>query len=283
MSAQIQKSVVFYGDELIAVQIEDTGAIFVPLTRLCDNLGIERKRQAQRIREHEVLGRGFVTLTITTSGGGQETQCLRLDLIPLWLAGVNARRVSPDVRSKLVHYQAEAASVLWAAFRHDILPTDGTTLAPAEPSGAAVAYEIATAIQHLARQQMEMEQRLGGRIDQMARWARDFNQTMDRHLETVDQRLSTLELQVSPQTTISEQQAAELALAVKNVGHALGDKGNRGGYGQVYGELYRRYGISSYKNLPQGQLSEVLDWLHRWHAELAGPGGTEVSPEQQRA
>jgi len=199
-------------------------------------------------------------------------------LIPLWLAGVNAKRVSPEVRAKLVTYQAEAAYVLWAAFRHDILPTEETALAPAEPSGAAVAYEIATAIQHLARQQMEMEQRLGGRIDQMARWARDFTQTIDHHLERVDHRLSTLELQVSPQATISEQQAAELALAVKNVGHALATTGNRAGYGHVYGELYRRYGISSYKNLPQGKLPEVLDWLHRWHGELAETGSTTGAP-----
>jgi len=279
MSAHIQKAVVFYGDELIAVQIEETGAIFVPLSRLCDNLGIERKRQAQRIREHEVLGRGFVPLMIDTDGGVQETHCLRLDLIPLWLAGVNAKRVSPDVHAKLVRYQAEAASVLWAAFRHDILPSNETTLMPSESSGAAVAYEIATAIQHLARQQMEMEQRLGGRIDQMARWARDFTQTMDRHLAAVDERLGTLELQVSPQATISEHQAAELALAVKTVGHALAEQGNRAGYGQVYGELYRRYGISSYKNLPQGRLAEVLDWLHGWHAELTGHGNVEAATE----
>ncbi len=55
MSTQIQKTVLFYGDELIAVQMEDSGSIYVPLPRLCDNLGIERKRQAQRIRDHEVL------------------------------------------------------------------------------------------------------------------------------------------------------------------------------------------------------------------------------------
>ncbi len=261
MGQQVQKTVLFYGDELIAVQAADTGHIFVPLTRLCDNLGIERKRQAQRIRDHEVLSRGFMTLAIETAGGTQETQCLRLDLIPLWLAGVNANRVSSEVRAKLIQYQAEAASVLWSAFRHDILPANESTLMANGTSGAALAYEIATAIQHLARQQMELEQRLGGRIDQMALWAKQFTQQ-------IDQRFEALELHVLPQAAISEQQAAELALAVKAVGHALAERGTKPGYSQVYGELYRRYGIASYKSLPQDKFAEVIQWLHSWHEEL---------------
>ena len=277
MATQIQKTVLFYGDELIAIQEIESGAIFVPLNRLCDNLGIARNRQVQRIRDHPVLSRGYTALDVETGGGRQETQCLRLDLIPLWLAGINANRVASVVQAKLVQYQAEAAQVLWAAFRPDILPSDDPALAPGSASGAALAYEIATAIQHLARQQMELEQRLGGRIDQMARWARDFGQTVDRRLDLVDHRLGTLELQVSPQAAVSEQQAAEIALAVKNVGHALADKGTRAGYGQVYGEMYRRYGISSYKNLPQDKFAEVLQWLHSWHADLTSRGGDETA------
>ncbi|MDQ3904836.1 MAG: phage antirepressor N-terminal domain-containing protein [Actinomycetota bacterium] len=277
MATQIQKTVLFYGDELIAIQEIESGAIFVPLNRLCDNLGIARNRQVQRIRDHPVLSRGYTALDVETGGGRQETQCLRLDLIPLWLAGINANRVASAVQAKLVQYQAEAAQVLWAAFRPDILPSDDPALALGGASGAALAYEIATAIQHLARQQMELEQRLGGRIDQMARWARDFGQTVDHRLALVDHRLGTLELQVSPQAAVSEQQAAEIALAVKNVGHALADKGTRAGYGQVYSEMYRRYGISSYKNLPQDKFAEVLQWLHSWHADLTSRGGDETA------
>ncbi len=265
---QIQKTVVFYGDKLIATQVRDTGAIFVPLNHLCDNLGIARPRQMQRVRDHAVLSRGFVTLTIETAGGAQEMQCLRLDLIPLWLAGINANRVAPAVQEKLIRYQAEAAAVLWAAFRPDILPADETALAPSGTSGAVLAYEIATAVQHLARQQMEMEQRLNGRIDQMAHWAKGFGQHVDQQITVLDERFTALELQVNPQATISEQQAAEIALAVKNVGHVLTGHGAKSGYGQVYGEMYRRYGISSYKNLPQRHFAEVLRWLRDWYAEV---------------
>ena len=98
MTAQTQKAVTFYGDTLIAIRQDDSGAIFVPLARLCDSLGIARARQAQRIREYPVISRGFETLNIETPGGAQEAQCLRLDMIPLWLSGVNANRVSDAVR-----------------------------------------------------------------------------------------------------------------------------------------------------------------------------------------
>lgn len=64
---------------MIAVQQPDSGAIFLPLARLYDNLGIARNRQAKRIREHPVLSQGFATMIIDTGGGPQETQCLRLD------------------------------------------------------------------------------------------------------------------------------------------------------------------------------------------------------------
>jgi hypothetical protein len=172
------------------------------------------------------------------------------------------------VREKLIRYQAEVATVLWDAFKHDILPLASESPEPpsAELSGAALAYEIATAVQHLARQQMEMEQRLTGRIDKMGQWARSVNY----HLEDLQARVGSLELHVGPVATIDDQQAAEIALAVKHVGQALAARGTKPGYSQVYAEMYRRYGISSYKNLPQDKYAEVLAWLRQWYGEVTG-------------
>lgn len=84
---------------------------------------------------------------------------------------------------------------------------------------------------------------------------------MVNRLDHLDTRMGDLELHVRSSVVISEQQAAEMALAVKNVGRALSERGTKPGYSQVYGEMYRRYGISSYKNLPQDKYEEVLVWL----------------------
>lgn len=261
----IQKTVVFYGDEIVAVQEAESGVIYVPVGRLCDNLGIQRRNQMDRLRDHEVLAQGLASVSVQTEGGPQSTECLRLDLIPLWLTTINAKRVHGDVRAKLVRYQVEAASVLWAAFRNDILPTAERHIEERPRSGAEIALDIATAIQHLAHQQLEIERSIEGmhgRMDGMARFLRDFAQRTDH-------RLSALELSLSPQAAITAEQAAELVLAVKAVGQALSGADRRqNGYQLVYSELYRRYGVSSYKNLPRASYTEVLTWLHEWFAEL---------------
>jgi hypothetical protein len=262
MTALVQRTVLFYDDELIAIQDPDTSAIFVPLTRLCDNLGIARARQAQRIREHPVLQRGFTTLTFESGGGPQEAQCLRIDMIPLWLSGVNANRVKPAIRDKLIRYQTEVADVLWQAFKHDILPPSQTqSMLPAESSGAAIAYEMATAIQHLARQQMELEQKLGGRMDTMARWGKQ-----------VDARLTNLELQLHPGNYIPNGQAAELSARVKALALLMTERGTKDNHYQgVFAELYRRFGVSSYKTVTREQYESVMAFLEEWRqAVLAG-------------
>jgi hypothetical protein len=277
-TSSVQKTVSFYGDNIVAVQDTANGIIYVPVGRLCDNLGIQRRNQIDRLRNHEVLAQGLSSVPVQTEGGLQETECLRLDLIPLWLTTINPKRVSEAVREKLVRYQVEAASVLWAAFRNDILPATELAAQPRPRSGAELALDIATAIQHLAQQQLEIERSLEGvhgRMDGMARFLRDFAQSTDA-------RLSSLELQLNPQAAISEEQAAELALAVKSVGQALANSGsNQNGYQLVYGELYRRYRVSSYKNLPRAKYAEVLEWLHQWHAELTGSAGTTTESTEQ--
>src|SRR5881409_317504 len=88
-----QQIVPFYGDELIAVQQPD-GAVFVPLGRLCANLELDQQGQARRIQRHAVLKDGLETLTVETTGGPQIVQCLKLTLLPLWLSGVQAGRIT---------------------------------------------------------------------------------------------------------------------------------------------------------------------------------------------
>lgn len=112
-------------------------------------------------------------------------------------------------------------------------------------AGAQLAYELATVVQNLAREQMDTVQRLGRRTDRMVHLACG----VAARLDDLDTWMNGLGLHIGPAVPLSEQQAAKVALAVKNVGWALSDRGTKQGYSQVYGEIYRRYRISSYKNL----------------------------------
>ncbi len=115
-----QRVVAFYGDELIGVQSED-GSIYAPFSRLCENLGLQRDGRAQRIRRHAILSDVVVSIEILTAGGPQQVQCLHVDALPLWLSSIQASRVKEELREKLIRYQKEAATVLWQAFRPQIL------------------------------------------------------------------------------------------------------------------------------------------------------------------
>jgi hypothetical protein len=188
-----------------------------------------------------------------------------LHLIPGWLFGIDTSRVKSDLADKLDRYRAECFKVLWQAFKADVVPSPP---ASSELSGAALAYEIGTAIQNLARQQMDMEARIGdvaGRQEVMAEYMRGF-------IADTRQRLTVLELHTGAAAVISDGQAAEIALAVKNIGQALAARGDKNGYAQVYSEMYRRWRVSSYKNLPAARYQEVLDWLAGWYDEISTGG-----------
>lgn len=253
----------FYGDAIPVAQTAD-GGVWVPVRPLTDFLGLDFSAQRQRINRDEVLAEQARRVVMARSDGRHvEMLCLPLDMLPGWLFGVQPGRARPELAAKLRRYRAECFRVLWQAFKGDILPA-----APAgDLSGAALALEIATAVQHLARQQLDIETRLSevaGRHEVVAEYLRGF-------IKKTDQRLTALELQLSSGATISEAQAAELALAVKNVGQRLVSQGDKNGYAKVYSELYRRYRISSYKNLPAARYEDVLTWLQHWYSELSGP------------
>ena len=258
------RTVEFYGDAITGalVRVGDESQVYVPIRSICDYLGLSWVGQRERIMRDEVLAEAvqFVRVTRTNNSerrGDPNVLCLPLDLLPGFLFGVNAARVKAELRDKIIRYRRECFRVLWEAFRPAILPAAELAPRPGQ-SGAALAYELATAVANLAREQMEAEQRLGGRIDAMARWAK-----------RTDERITALELRLTEDDEqISEAQAAELALTVKTVANALLQHGAANGYQRVYGELYRRYSISSYKSLPRRRFQEALEWLRAWLGEI---------------
>lgn len=47
----------------------------------------------------------------------------------------------------------------------------------------------------------------------------------------------------------------------------------RNPYQAVFGELYRRFRVSSYHNIPVRRFDEVLTWLREYQATLDTQGG----------
>jgi hypothetical protein len=104
----------FHGDTLLAFQTPD--GVFVAVNPICRSLGISARSQQRRIENDLILAEGRAVMALPPSLTGQETVCLRLDLISGWLLGIDARRVHPDVRDKVLAYQRECYRVLYRHF-----------------------------------------------------------------------------------------------------------------------------------------------------------------------
>ena len=257
-----QRIVPFHGDEVVAVQHPDS-TVYVLFAHLCENLGLTRSSQVRRVQNHAVLRKGLILLPIATESGTQDIQCLRLDLLPLWLSGVHINRVKPELQPKLEHYQHEAATVLWQAFRPQII-VDTPATVPAESQTIGQLQhivEMGYAIARMAEQQIALErqqQTLAGRLDTAAMVIRD-----------VQIRLNLLEDTLHPAAYLTDAQATEVSNQVKALAELLtGAQGPKNHYQGIFAELYRRFGVSSYKLMRQEQYPSVLQFLADWRASV---------------
>lgn len=244
-----QKSVLFYDDELTAVRAG--GDIYVSVPQMCSSLGLDTQAQRRRMERHEIMAEGVGVAKLATPGGQQDTYVLRVDLIPLWLSGVRVSAVRDEIQPKLARFQREAAKVLWQAFQDGRLTTDPEIdfeALLAQDSPAAQAYRIAQAVMRMAQQQLILEAKVENHGAQLG-----------EHAERLDQ----LEAAVGGKH-VTEVQAAQISQAVKAVALAIGKKTKRNEFGAVYGELYRKFGVASYKLIPQRRFQEVMDFLNEW-------------------
>ena len=250
-----QREVTFYEDELTAVRGKD-GQVYVPLRQLCTALGLDQRSQRRRILNHNVLSDGFTGGVIMTppgpggGGGRQQALLLRVDLVPLWLSTIDISRVKDEIRPKLERFQREAAKALWEAFQQGRLTADlDFDALLAQDSPEAQAYKMAQAVLQLARNQLLMRAQLSDH---------------EQRLESIEAQLGDTGRNVTPD------QASQISQAVKAVALALGKKTNRNEFGAVYGELYRKFGITGYKMLPARRFDEAMKFLTDWHENLAG-------------
>src|SRR5579859_257939 len=249
-----EQSVDFYGDEIITalVDVEGRAVMYVPIQPICKYLGLAWSGQFERIQRDPVLAGEAQLIRVTRgySGSGRgrpDNVCLPVEFLHGWLFGISASRVKPELRDKVITYQRDCYRVLWESFNAQV---------PATPQITALEQIRATAlaVAQLAEQQIEMETRLTGRLDKAAEIFIGF-----------DRRLKTLEKQISPATRISDDQAETISATVKALAELMNAKApGKNHYQGIFSELYRRYGVSSYKNIRLEQYEKVLQFLEDW-------------------
>ena len=115
---------------------------------------------------------------------------------------------------------------------------------------AVQAYKMLTALAKMARQQVILESRVS----------------------TIEARLEDVEAALLPgEAVLTQDEASQIAQAVKGIALMWSKRSGRNEYGAVYGRLYDQFSVTGYKNLPRSKFREALDWLTEWREEMKQP------------
>lgn len=254
-----QKEVVFYEDTIVAVRL-DEGDVYVPIRPICDNLGLALAGQRERINRDPVLSEAVISVSVTLTQQAREMLCLPLKYIPGWLFGINAARVKPELRERIIRYQRECYEVLSEAFQEGRLTAELSFEKLLQQNTEAVrAYHTLRAMANLARSQILIEARL---------------EQMDNRLDLHEKRLEDIEFTlIEPERKITEAQVLRISQAIKAISEELEKQSSKKDYGRVYEEMYHLFGISSYKQLPAREFDKVIAWLTERYQQLSGQHG----------
>lgn len=258
-----QKPVPFLGDELAAA-ITAGGAIYVSLPGMCRALGLGTQAQLQRILRTSSLARGVRMIPLATRGGEQLVNCLRVDKVALWLAGIETGRVKPPSRAKIEAYQDELAPVATQVFLRmaGIAPTQ-LVPASADPQIQALAEQIETLTDVVTFLREHLEAMLAS-VNQVA----GITLRLDQAIALVE-ALAVRQDTTETLATKTDERTQHLTPAHARTVQELVDRMVRETqrlpmpltHAIVYGRLKDRFRAGSYKAIPDKRYDEVLAYL----------------------
>lgn len=262
-----QQMVPFLGDDLAAAMTA-SGRIYVTLPGICAALGLDIRSQVRRIHRTRTLNAGLRKIALETRGGTQTLNCLSIDKVALWLAGIQTAQVSPDIREKIETYQDELAPVATRVFMR-VMGIASTP--PADPRLAALAeqYDVLMTAATFIADHMDD---LAAMPDQLAQAVHLLESLAAQQGETTAavQRL-TGEQKVTPA------QKQYIKDAVQRIADDSAGKPGMLTYGQVYAALYRQFHVSAYSEIPSARYDEVIAFLRDlWKRATVG-----TTPEQK--
>jgi len=259
-----QRQIEVLGDQILAVQTV-TGDIFIPFRLLCDLLGLSRPAQVRRIQRDDELRPDLQEIILTTPGGSQTIQALRVDVVPFWLAGVTVSKVKPELQDKIRAYRRWVVRKVYEAFLAELSEPPAVAGGETSPSATLAALiqvrDMGRAITQMAEAQMALEQRQGvteARLDQAAGVVGDIRR-----------RLLQVEARLDPHNIVTATEAATISAQVKALGLLLTERDpSKNHFGGIFSELYRRCGVTEYRSIRRDQYEEVLQFLADWRNRL---------------
>lgn len=106
------RSVKFQGVDLTVIPGADADSTLVAVKQICEHLGIDRRAQQRWIQANYPRERWGYT-ALPSAGGPQQTFCIALSHLGLWLASIEVNKVRADRQEALRRFQERCAQVIY--------------------------------------------------------------------------------------------------------------------------------------------------------------------------
>ena len=96
--------------DLIAWVNEQSGEAMIAVKPIAEAIGVQPARQSQKIQADPRYR--WAHMCVPSAGGPQEMLCLPVKQVNGWLYGINANKVKPEIREKLLQFQEDCHMAL---------------------------------------------------------------------------------------------------------------------------------------------------------------------------
>jgi hypothetical protein len=101
---------------MIQVISDENGKRWVSVRHVCEALGIDHKNQRAKLQSSPEYQWGDIT-SVDRQGRNYPMFCISAEHAHLWVAGISAAKIRPDIRDSFIAYKHECANTLYNHFQ----------------------------------------------------------------------------------------------------------------------------------------------------------------------
>jgi len=253
----------FFDHAVLAVRRDD-GQIYLSIRDMCEALELSFTAQRRRIFATERLRAAVARFRVRTAGGRQVADFLELEMIPIWLLGVQSGRSSEIVRQKLRHVQDYLVRSVQAAFAQ-------LTGLPDAPSREIEDLQDLDRIDTALRQLSELSERQGT-IEQNQDHVRLAWKDLANQVRTLTDRVQQLERTATIRMSPAQRNTIYRMVHAWGAARAARDPKLTTGAAihACWAILNARFKVATYIDLPAARYDECCTYIQDIYVQLTG-------------
>lgn len=238
----------FYGEMYVAHLANDRH-FYIKLTDVCNGMGLELDSQRRRIQDDEAISDKLVVIKADTvyrdSLRKRDVAFLNIRALPYWLGTIDAKRVKPEIHDTVVRFKRSFAETAWQIYRSDLMPSE--VLAEMDMYEGPERAEIGQAMDRI--------------------------QVVNKRLDHLEGRLTTIEARMSSEAIINTRQQWQIKTIIEAVGEALYES-KRGKlpktqcHALAQNDFKQQFQVPVYSLLPEQRMEEAVNYLAQRYQHL---------------